>query len=88
MPHKRTESNEYWVHLPALWKFLLSHRLTVGLVLSGTAIAAISTAMQALLLYNHPQPQDSSAAALALSARAIVIDPATQAVTLEAIDSD
>jgi hypothetical protein len=88
MQHKRTEPPKHPVELPALWKVLLFHPRTVGFVLSGAAISAIAVAMQAPLLHNHQQPKDSSAPALGLSVRAIIIDPATQAITLEVIDSN
>jgi multisubunit Na+/H+ antiporter MnhC subunit len=95
MPNKRTEPNGYPVQLPALWKFLPSHRRTVGLILSGAAIAFIAGAMRfpwqatrSPLLHTHHQPKDLSDPVLALSSKAIVIDPATQAITLKAIESD
>jgi hypothetical protein len=95
MSNKRTEPNGYPVHLPALWKFLHFHRRTVGFILSGAVIAFIASTMRfpwqaarSPLLYTHHQPKDSSDLALDLSAKAIVIDPVTQAITLKAIESD
>jgi hypothetical protein len=89
MQNKRTEPYEHCVHLPALWKFLLSRRRTVGFLLLGAAIAAITAAIRLPMLHTYPQqPKDLSDLALDRSAKAIVIDPATQAITLEAIDSD
>jgi hypothetical protein len=92
MQNKRTE---HPVHLPALWKFLLAHRRTVGFILLGAAIAFIAGAMRfpwqaarSPLLHTHHQAKDSSDLALRLSAKAIAIDPTTQAVTLKAIESD
>jgi hypothetical protein len=92
MQNKRTE---HPVHLPALWKFLLAHRRRVGFILSGAAIAFVASAMRfpwqaarSPLLHTHHQPKNLSDPVLGLSAKAIAIDPATQAITLRAIESD
>jgi hypothetical protein len=94
MQNKRTEPHEHPVHLPALWKFLLVHRRTVGFILLGAAITFIAGAIRlpwqpsrSPLLHTQQQPKDLSEPVLVLSAKAIVIDPTTQAITLEAIDS-
>jgi hypothetical protein len=94
MQNKRTEPHDHPVYLPALWKFLLAHRRMVGFILLGTVIAFIASAMRlpwqaspSPLLHTRQQPEDLSDPVLELSARAIIIDPATQAITLEAIDS-
>jgi hypothetical protein len=94
MPNKRTELHKHPVQLPALWKFLLAHRRTVGFIFLGAASAFIAGAMRfpwkaapSPLRHTRQQPKDLSAPVLDPSAKAIVIDPATQAITLEAIDS-
>jgi hypothetical protein len=102
MQNKRTEPHEHRIYLPALWKFLLSHRRTVGFILSGATMAQpskgitlIAGAMRFLwnaspspLLFTRQQPDALYGSALDLSAKAIVIDSTTQAVTLEATDND
>jgi hypothetical protein len=94
MQNKRTEPHGYSAHLPALWKFLLSYRRTVVFILSGAVISLIAGAIRfhwqaspSPLLHTRQQPKDLSASVLNLSSKAVVIDPITKAVTLEAIDS-
>jgi hypothetical protein len=101
MANKRTELHKHPVQLPEGWKFLLAHRRTIGFIVLGAAIAFIADAMRfpwqasrfpwqaapSPLLHTRQQPKDLSAPVLDPSAKAIVIDPATQSITLEAIDS-
>jgi hypothetical protein len=88
MQNNRTKLYQHLVHLPAPWKFLFVYKRTAGFILLGAAIALIAGAALSPLLPTHQSSKDSSESVLALSTRAITIDPTTQAITLKAIERD